>query len=325
MRRRTMLLPLAALPIACSGVTPTGAAHLAHDGEQASTRLIEDVSAAQRRVERSRDLLLLRAALVAPPDTTLDGLRARPDVTGPDAELAVAAAVLDKGHAALQSLRDSYRAFANVAAGRSPERFDAALDRAAEDADALRTVIERYAANGTDIVESLPGGGAVVGVLRLTGGVFSRARTAARLAEPNDAMIVVLDGLIRAARREAETLGGVLQRVAADRAEDVAARLRHRGIVRAENTAALDRLAESFGWTVSPQADQRLREASSQRMALGFAAIEARRALAEPARMIDPGAGIAVLEGLRDRHRALQGSARLGPNTLRDGIRRLAR
>lgn len=320
-----MLLPLAALPMACSGVTPTDAARLAQDGDEATTRLMEDVEATRLRVERSRDLLLLRAALVAPAGTTPEALRAMPRVAGPDAELAAAVVVLVQGHAALRALRDSYRAFGTVAAGRSPERFDAALDRAAEDADALRTVIERYAANGADIVESLPGGGAVVGAVRLTGGMVSRARTAARLAEPNEALIIVLDSLIGSAKRESETLGVVLQRVAADRAEDVAAQLRRRGIVRAESAAALDRLAENFGWSVSPQADERLRDASARQMALGFAAIEARRAVAEPARMIDPGAGIAVLEGLRDRHLALRGSARLGPNTLRDGLRRLAR
>ena len=63
--RRVMALALAALPAGCAGVSPIEAARLARDGEHATGRLAADVSAAQQRVERARDLVLLRAALAA--------------------------------------------------------------------------------------------------------------------------------------------------------------------------------------------------------------------------------------------------------------------
>lgn len=322
-RRSTLLL--AALTAACAQVAPGEAARLAQDGEAASSRLIVDVDAATRRVEGARDLLLLRAALAAPAGTTAESLRAQPGVAAADARLAEAGAVLVQGRQTLEGLRDSYRAFGHVAAGRDPEAFDAMLDRASEDAEALRTLIERYATDGSDLVESLPHGGAVAGIVRFAGGLISRARTARGLVEPNDGLIALLDSLIGSSEREAAALGPLLAQVGADRGEDVGAALRRAGITRLQGAATLDRLAEAYGWHVSPLADQRLREGGGRRVVLGLEAIRARRAAAEPARLIDPEAGHAVLVALRDRHLALRGRGRADPNALRDSLHRLAR
>lgn len=68
-RRAALALPFALLPAACTGL-PTGvAAYLARDGEHAAGRLIADVALAARRVDRARELPLLRAALDARPGT----------------------------------------------------------------------------------------------------------------------------------------------------------------------------------------------------------------------------------------------------------------
>ncbi|MBR0648959.1 hypothetical protein GXW78_04745 [Roseomonas terrae] len=321
--RRVALTALAILPSAC-GVPPAEAARLAQDGEAASRRLIDDVSAARQRVERARDLLLLRAALTAPSGTTVEALRARPEVAAADARLAAASLVLDQGRKALEGLRDSYRAFGHVAAGRDPEAFDAMLDRASEDAEALRTLIERYASDGTELVESLPYGGSALGVVRFAGGLISRARTGRRLIEPNEALVELLDSLIASSDREATTLGPLLNQVGSDRAQDVVAALRQVGITRVMGATTLDRLAEAYGWSVSPLADQRLREAPGRRVALGLAAIGARHAASQPARLIDPAAGRAVLVALRERHQALRSRGSPDPNTLRDSLHRLA-
>ncbi|MBW6399848.1 hypothetical protein KPL78_18460 [Roseomonas sp. HJA6] len=323
--RRVMALALAALPAACAGVSPIEAARLARDGEHATGRLAADVSAAQQRVERARDLVLLRAALAAPAGTGVAALRAQPGVMAADARLAPASAILAQDHEALEGLRESYRGFGEVAAGRDPEAFDALLDRAMEDAEALRTLIERHATDGSELVESLPGGETVIGVARLAGGAISRARAARGLMEPNDALIALLDSLIGSAEREKAMLGPLLAEVAADHGADVAAALRRAGVARVGSAAALDGLAESFGWSISPLADQRLREGAARRVALGLDAVAARRATAEPARMLDPAAGRAVLAALRDRHLALRAGARRDPDALRDSLHRLAR
>jgi hypothetical protein len=326
MRRRAVLALLPALvPAACGGL-PTGeAAYLAHDGEHAAGRLIADVTLAERRVDRARDLLLLRAALAAPPGTTAEALRARPETQAAEARLAAAAEVLARGRDALESLRDGYRAFGHVAAGRDPEQFDALLDRAVKDAEALRTVIERHATEGTYLVESLPGGEALAGVARLAGGLASRARASRDLLEPNAEMIALLDSLIAAAEREAATLGPVLAEVARDRGEDVAAALRRAGMARLPQAETLDRLGESFGWPISNVADQRLRDGTGRRIALGLEAIAARQAAQEPARLTTPEALRDVLLALRDRHLALRGQGLRDPQALRDSLHRLAR
>jgi len=276
-------------------------------------------------VDRARDLLLLRAALAAPAGTTVEALRALPDVRAAEGRLAAASAVLALGHEALDSLRGGYRAFGHVAAGRDPDQFDALIDRAVEDAEALRTVIERYAAEDSDFVEFLPGGAALAGMARLAGGVVSRARASRGLVEPNAALIAMLDSLIASAEREAVLLGPLLAAVARDRGEDVVAALRGAGMARLPQTQTLQRLGESFGWPVSSFADHRLREGTGRRIALGLDAVAARQAAAEPARLTSPGALRDVLMALRGRHDALRGQGRRDPNALRDSLHRLAR
>lgn len=318
------MLLLATLPAACTGLPPVEAARLAQEGEAASAHLIDDVTAARQRVERARDLVLLRAALAAPAGTDVEALRANPDVAAADARLAAASVILLQGKQALEGLRDGYRAFGHVAAGRDPEAFDAMLDRATEDAEALRRLVERFAEDGSDLVETLPGGGAAIGVVRFTGGLVSRARTARRLVAPNEALIDLLDSLIGTADRETAALSPLLAAVAADRGADVVAALRRSGVLRLRGAAALDRLAESFGWSIAPLADQRLRDDSARRVRLGLEAIESRRVAATPARLIDPAAGRAVLVALRERHAALREERRADPSVLRDSLRRLA-
>jgi hypothetical protein len=323
--RRAAILLLATLPAACAGIAPGEAVRLAQDGEAASERLIDDVAAARRRVDGARDLVLLRAALAAPTGTDPATLRARPTVADADIRLERAGDILDQGQEALVSLREAYRAFGQISAGRDPEAFDAKLDRAAEDAEALRTLIERHATDGTDLIESLPGGETALGVARLAGGLVNRARTARTLVAPNEALVALLDSLIESADREAATVGPLLAQVAADRGEDVLAELRRAGIARLHGTRQLDALAETFGWAVAPQADQRLREPQTRRIAVGLEAIAARRGAAEPARLLDPAAARAVLVALRDRHLELRGRARPDPEALRASLRRLAR
>jgi hypothetical protein len=323
--RREAMLMLSALPASCAGVAPNEAVRLAQDGESASGRLIDDIAAAHRRVESARDLAMLRAALAAPAGTDAATLRAQPTVAAADARLAQASDVLEQGRQALVGLRDIYRAFGRISAGRDPEAFDAMLDRAAEDAEALRTLIERHATDGTDLVESLPGGETALGVARLAGGLISRARAARRLVAPNEALVALLDSLIDSAEREGATVGPLLAQVAADRGEDVMAQLRRTGIARLRGAARLDALAETYGWSVSSQADQRLREPPARRIAVGLEAIAARRGAVEPARLLDPGAARDVLVALRDRHLELRGRARPDPQALRDSLRRLAR
>ena len=128
--RREAVLAIAGLSAACASVSPLEAARLAHDGEAAAEHLMADTAAAERRVDGARDLLLLRTALTARPGTDPAALGERPDVSEADGRLARAAAVLAQGRSALEGLRNAYRAFANVAAGRDPETFDAMLDRA---------------------------------------------------------------------------------------------------------------------------------------------------------------------------------------------------
>lgn len=322
--RRGALVLLATLPASCASLSALDAARLAQDGEAAADRLVAEAAKAHRRVEGARDLLLIRAALAAAPGTTPDALRARPEVAAADRRLERAAEILARGREALEGLRGSYRAFAEVAAGRNPEAFDAMLDRAAEDAEAVRTIIERHAAEESRLVEALPGGETVLGVLRFAGGLVGRARTGRSLVEPNAALIALLDSLVAAADEEAAAIGPLLAAVAADRGEDVAAALRRAGVVRAGTATALDRLAETFGWSASPLADPRLREGQAWRLALGLRAAEDRRPRAEPSRLIDPAASRAVLVALRDRHLALRRRSLADPAALRDSLRRLA-
>lgn len=324
-RRRWVVRGLLLAPAAaCSGVSPSGAARLAQDGEAATGRLITDVAAAARRVEQARNLVVLRAALAAPRGTTSEALRAQPGVVAADRPLVAAAVFLRQAQEALERLRDSYRAFGQIAAGRDPEAFDAMLDRASEDAEALRTLLERYATDGSEVVETLPGGETVMGLARLAGGVISRARTSRQLTEPNDAMIEVLDSLIGSAEREEVLLGPLLARIAADRGEDVVAELRRSRIAHQAATSVLDEVAEAHGWRLSPLADARLRESGNARIALGLRAIADRRQDAAPARLAEPAAGRAVLVALRDRHVALRDGTSADPGALRDSLHRFA-
>lgn len=322
--RRTILLVLLVASAACSGIPPDAAARLATEGEAASARLLTDAAAARRRLDGARDLVLLRAALAGGAERTSGALRARPDIAAAEARLLRADAVLAGAEKALEGLRDAYRTFGQVADGRAPEAFDAALDRAAEDAEAFRTVVERFAADGAEIVEDLPAGGAVLGVARFAGGLVARAATARRIEGPNQALIDVLDGLIAGLDREAEVLGPLLTRIGADRGDDVAAALRRAGLVQTVEAATLAQVAEAFGWGVAPLADQRLRAPGAARPRLALGAVAAGRAAPDPAWLMDPGAVRAVLVALRERHEGLRDGRRADPAILRESLRRLA-
>ena len=150
-------------------------------------------------------------------------------------------------------------------------------------------------------------------------------RTARGLVAPNDGLIALLDELIAASEREQAVLGPLLAEVEADRGEDVLLALRGLGVARVDGTGPLETLAETYGWRVSPLADQRLREQASRRIALGLQAVAARRAAAQPAALLRPEAGRAVLVALRDRHLALREGSPRDPNALRDSLHRLAR
>lgn len=323
--RRSLLAGPALLAPGCVGVSPTAAARLAADGEAATTHLLADIAVAQRRIDAARDLVVLRAALAAPAGIDAETLVARPDVVQADRQLAAAAGVLAQSAQAIGSLREAYRSFAAVAAERKLAAFDARLDQAKEDVDALHTVIDRYAVEFAHVADSVPGAGAVVGVASLVGGLIGRARTAEGLVEPNAVAIALLDGLIAASDREAAMLGPVLAKIAADRGEDVARTLRDVGVARLGATTALETLAGQLGWSVSPLADQQLRDPTASRLVTGLRAVRARRGPPESARLLDPGAARAVLVALRERHVALRDGAEPDPDALRDSLRRLAR
>ncbi|WP_137128267.1 hypothetical protein [Roseomonas sp. HF4] len=135
-----------------------------------------------------------------------------------------------------------------------------------------------------------------------------RAATARRIEGPNRALIEVLDGLVAALDREAEVLGPLMARIGADRGDDVAAALRRAGLVQTVEATTLAAVAEAFGWSVAPLADQRLRApgAARPRLGLGLGAVRA------------------VLVALRERHEGLRDDRRADPEILRDSLRRLA-